>query len=86
MKYLVKTSDGRTLVKSVEVETKPKEKSNHFPERFLMIEAYEERCISSDDSKEASLNLNLIARYAGPGHPMRKKYDPVVVGSFTPFL
>jgi hypothetical protein len=82
LKYLVRNSDGRTLVKN-KAETEPKKLPKHFHETIFIVDAYEERCISADET-EAGLNMRLIARYVGSEHPMRKKYDPAVVGMFTP--
>jgi hypothetical protein len=82
MKTLEKTSDGRIIVRQKE-QAKP---YIHLPDNFLMIEAYGERCISGFNDNEVFTNLYTIVQYVGPDNPLRKKYDPVVIGSFTPVI
>lgn len=85
-KYLETTKDGRIIVKKKRAESESRPKFQ-MPNNFYIVFAYGEKCISGfEDQEEASKNMHIMARYVGPEDPMRKKYDPVVVGMFVPVI
>ena len=81
-KYLESSSDGRVIVKKYEVKSPEKER---LPDNFYVVCAYGDMCLAYDID-ESGKNMELVAWYVGPNDPMRKKYDPVLVGMFVPAL
>lgn len=87
-KTLETTPDGRVIVKKKkQIEPAVKTRPNiHLPDDFMLVMAYGEKCISGFDQEEISKNMRIMCRYVGSEDPMRKKYDPILVGAFVPIL